>query len=239
MKVVHWNLHHGGVGSDGKLNVGRITSLLVGFAPDVVSLNEVEQLDGYGNTDQVETHRQALEVAQGRPWFSSFVQLNGGGNNKGIGAALLSSFPIAASERYALYGGRPALYASQPFGALYTTHPDPNSGQHRNVQLSQQLCWHKTHEALNGKNLVACGDFNTTPTSIEIAPWPVWYKDAWVESHKLGTATSFKPEGITHGVHRIDYIWYRGLTVVSCDVPDTSVNGVFPSDHHPVIAVFK
>lgn len=239
MRVVHWNTHHGGVGSDGLLNIARITSKLIEFSPDVVSLNELEQNNSYGQMDQLDHHRVALQVAQGRPWYSTWCAMNGGSQNLGIGVGLLSSIPIPAYERYALSGGRPALYASQLFGAFYTTHPDSTSALKRNVQLSQQLCWHKTHEVFNGKNLLACGDFNAVPTSVELAPWFTWYKDAWTEAKKIGAAKSFTVDGATKS-HRIDYIFYRGsMTIMSCEVPDTSINGVFPSDHHPIIAVFK
>jgi endonuclease/exonuclease/phosphatase family metal-dependent hydrolase len=245
VKVVHWNLHHGGVPvnatgggeNTGPCNPEAISKLLVSFTPDVVSLNEWEQNDSYGNMDQLEYHRSALQQAFQVPYFAAFCAMNGGPLNKGIGVGLISRYPVFTSERKALHGGRPALYASQPFGALYTTHPDPASAGARNTQLSQQLCWHKEHE----DKLLVCGDFNAVPSSVEVAPWSVWYKDAWAEAKKLGTATSVTKDGITHGSHRIDYIWYRGLTLVSVDVPNISSDGgkTLLSDHYPVIATFK
>jgi endonuclease/exonuclease/phosphatase family metal-dependent hydrolase len=232
MKVVTWNTHHGGVNSAGKLNVAAISGWLVQFAPDVVSLNELEQNDSYGETDQLETHRLTLENAQHRPWYSAWCALNGSSVNKGIGVGLLSAFPMQAMDHFS-YLGRPALYVSQPWGGLYTTHPDPESAAKRNVFLAQQLCWQAKHEL----PLIACGDYNALPGSVELAPTAATYRDAWVDAKKAGKATSFTLDGATKA-HRIDYVWYRGLTLVSCDVPDTSVAGVFPSDHHPVVTVF-
>lgn len=234
MRVVHWNTHHGGKRTDGVLDVKGLTAWLVKFAPDVVSLNELEQFDGYGNIDQLETHRAALEIAQRTPWYAAFVQMTGGSTNKGIGNGLLSKQPLMSVNRKGLFGGRSVLSCVQPFGVVYTTHSDPNSAQKRNIELTQILLWQTPLP------VIVCGDFNATPTSVEVAPWPTLFKDAWVEAKKLGTATAFTGDGITHGSHRIDYVWYRGLTISSVDVPDTrNAAGVFPSDHHPVIATFK
>lgn len=231
MNVIHWNTHHGGVNSKGKLNVATITFWLVSIGPDIVSLNELEQNDSYGQMDMLEAHRVALEMAQKRRWYSAWCALNGGLQNKGIGVGLLSSFPMGAVDHIS-YAGRPALYVSQPWGALYTTHPDPDSAAKRNIFLSQQLCWHSLHEP----KLIACGDYNAAPGAIELAPTAAVYQDSWVVAKKAGKATSFTLDGATKS-HRIDYIWSKGFTVQSCDVPDTSVGGVFPSDHHPVVAV--
>jgi len=239
LKVVHWNTHHGGKRTDGRLDVQGITNWLVKFAPDVVSLNEVEQNDGYGNSDQLEHHRAALEAAQGVPWYAAFVQMTGGSTSQGIGNALLSKQILTFVERKGLYGGRSAMVAPQPFGALFTTHPDPDSAQKRNAELTQILVW-QCQRLQNATPLIICGDFNATPTSVEVAPWPVLFKDAWTEAKKIGKATSFTTDGITHGSHRIDYVWYRGMTIESCEVPDTrDSGGIYPSDHHPVVAVFK
>jgi exonuclease III len=50
--------------------------------------------------------------------------------------------------------------------------------------------------------------------------------------------------GITHGSHRIDYIFVSkgapNLTLVSSQIYATADgNGVEPSDHEPVLAVFR
>ena len=68
------------------------------------------------------------------------------------------------------------------------------------------------------------------------------YQDAWVAAQKAGTASSFTGTGFTHGNSRFDYVFFSrvsALTLKSVTVPDTRVNGVYPSDHHPVVAVFE
>jgi endonuclease/exonuclease/phosphatase family metal-dependent hydrolase len=245
MRIVHWNLHHGGLGinSDGsneKLEPQRISDWLVKFNPDYVCLNELEQLDGYGNSDQLELHRSNLSKATSLPWYSAFCGESGGSANKGNGNGILSKFPLNTIERKALTGSRSAMYAKALFGiqgsvgSLFTTHLDNVSQGNRVVESALLSCWMSQHP----DPVILCGDLNAQPTTLELAVFNSQYKDAWVEATKLKTATSFKPNGITHGSHRIDFIYYHNLTIQSVDVPDTSVNGVFPSDHHPVIAVF-
>lgn len=236
MKVVQWNLHHGGKRTDGVLDVAGITQHLIDFVPDLVSLNELEQNDGYGNTDQLETHRAALQAAQGVSWYGVFCTMLGGSKNQGIGVGLLAKNPFVGVRQLGLYGGRPLLCAQNVGKMLYTTHPDPISQLKRNVEIATSLV-HQIPPFV-GPTLYM-GDFNAQPGSVEIAPIGQYYRDAWVEAKKLGRATSPFGDGNTHGSHRIDYIWYFGMAIESCEVPNLSVNGVFPSDHHPVIATFK
>ena len=56
-----------------------------------------------------------------------------------------------------------------------------------------------------------------------------------------GTASSFNGTGATEGNSRIDYVFTAGsqVSVTSVKVPDTSVNGIYPSDHDPVVAKFS
>ena len=56
-----------------------------------------------------------------------------------------------------------------------------------------------------------------------------------------GTATSYNGTGATHGASRFDYVFSSKLATLalqSVNVPDTRIDGVYPSDHDPVVAVF-
>ena len=47
--------------------------------------------------------------------------------------------------------------------------------------------------------------------------------------------------GGTHGGSRFDHVFYSkasALALKSVNVPDSRINGVYPSDHDPVIATF-
>ena len=83
------------------------------------------------------------------------------------------------------------------------------------------------------------GDFNTNPGTSDYTLMASAYGDAWVQAKKSGTATSYKSNGATHGGSRFDYVFQKGLTVKSVNVPNTSSSGVYPSDHDPVIAVVQ
>jgi exonuclease III len=67
------------------------------------------------------------------------------------------------------------------------------------------------------------------------------FQDAWAAAKTTGTATSFNGTGDTRGGSRFDYVFLSRVTSLalrSVDVPDTITNGVYPSDHDPVVAVF-
>jgi endonuclease/exonuclease/phosphatase family metal-dependent hydrolase len=88
---------------------------------------------------------------------------------------------------------------------------------------------------------IICGDWNAGPETTEIANMKATYNESWAAAKVLGTATG---NGITHGSHQIDYIFYSKtaahLTLVSSQMYKTAdANGVTPSDHEPILAVFE
>ena len=65
---------------------------------------------------------------------------------------------------------------------------------------------------------------------------------AQVAAQNAGTASAYNGTGNTIGGSRFDYVAYlrvSALVLKSVTVPDTRVNGVYPSDHDPVVAVFE
>ena len=67
------------------------------------------------------------------------------------------------------------------------------------------------------------------------------YNETWQVAKAMKTATG---NGITHGSHQIDYIFYSKtathLTLVSSQIYATAdAAGVTPSDHEPILAVFE
>jgi endonuclease/exonuclease/phosphatase family metal-dependent hydrolase len=86
------------------------------------------------------------------------------------------------------------------------------------------------------------GDFNTWPNTSDYNILASVYNDSWVQAQKIGAATSYKSGGTTHGASRFDYVYYSKnspLVLKSVSVPSTATNGVYASDHDPVIAVFE
>jgi len=85
------------------------------------------------------------------------------------------------------------------------------------------------------------GDFNTWPATSDYAIIGGVYQDAWAAASGAWTATSYNGTGATHGTSRFDYVFFSNipaLALQSVNVPDTRVNGVYASDHDPVVAVF-
>jgi endonuclease/exonuclease/phosphatase family metal-dependent hydrolase len=233
MVIVTWNSHHGGVGSDGKLDVVRFARAMVALKADVYCLNEVEIFHGYGDSDQVAIYREVLSEV-GEAWTSHVVGIDGRVNVKGQQAnVILSKLPIMNPGQKALQGARSVAYARIGGVSVYATHLDNDSSLERNVQATQQLCWHRDQPDPR----IICGDFNCQPSATELAPWHVWYTDAWANGKKIGFARAFNTTGNTRN-SRIDYVFFRGLKLIKVEVPDTRVSGVFPSDHHPVVATF-
>ncbi len=229
MKVCQWNSHHGGKRTDGTLDTAGFGRTLKALACDVYCLNEVEQFDGYGNDDKVAKWAAAL----GPEWHGWFANLSGVIDGHGQGNAILARLADVEAQLLTvktLWGSRVAVSLVVKGVTIVSTHLDDQLQTTRLVQMAQIFGW----SPLTASKLAVCGDWNAVPTALEMAPWRTLLKDAWVESP---IKSSFNGTGDTKS-HRIDAIFYRGLTPLSCSVPDTSLNKVFPSDHHPVIAEF-
>ncbi|MCX8066124.1 MAG: endonuclease/exonuclease/phosphatase family protein [Candidatus Hydrogenedentes bacterium] len=92
---------------------------------------------------------------------------------------------------------------------------------------------------------IITGDFNA-PAEIS-EPWKIFvengYKDAWVNASQrrgpVSTWCGFKGPDYESN-NRIDWILFKGnFDVVECETVLYSENGKYPSDHFPVLAVFK
>jgi endonuclease/exonuclease/phosphatase family metal-dependent hydrolase len=87
--------------------------------------------------------------------------------------------------------------------------------------------------------VVLAGDFNTEPGSEPHALLTTQLGDAW-----LGAAERAGPEATFHaftgkGARRIDWILARGLRAQRIRTLTINRRGLYPSDHHPVIADLK
>ena len=108
---------------------------------------------------------------------------------------------------------------------------------HRGPELADLLPWEKTL----AEQRIVLGDYNAWPETTEIATMKATYTDTWPSAQALGTAVG---TGITHGAHRVDYIFQSKsatyLSLTSMQIFNTAdANGVKPSDHEPVLAVFQ
>jgi endonuclease/exonuclease/phosphatase family metal-dependent hydrolase len=243
LRVLHWNTHHGGVGTDGVWDPTRLVKWIAKFTPDVVSLNEMERKTSWSkNTDEPVTIAALMEQYTGQTWYWKFETLSGGAT--GIGNMVLSRFPIDASGPKLLTGGRSAMNIALTVNGrtinFTSTHLDPDSSSYRMTEIGELTAW---QTGLAEQRIIA-GDFNASYTSKEDATMIKTYYDSWAEAQADGTAIAYA--GNTAGNTRngrIDFIYYSrtatNLALKSSQVYDTrDANGVMPSDHRPLMSVF-
>jgi endonuclease/exonuclease/phosphatase family metal-dependent hydrolase len=243
LRVLHWNTHHGGVGTDGVWDPVRLVKWIAKTNPDVVSLNEMERYTSWSkNTDEPTTIASLMKTYTGRTWYWKFETLSGSAN--GIGNMVLSRFPLDASEPRLLSGGRSALDIAFTFNGrtvnFTSTHLHPDSSSYRLMEIGELTSWER---GLAEQRIIA-GDFNASYTSTENATMTKTYYDSWAEAQADNTDIAYA--GNTAGNTRngrIDFIYFSrtatNLALKSCQVYDTrDANGVMPSDHRPIMSVF-
>jgi endonuclease/exonuclease/phosphatase family metal-dependent hydrolase len=243
LRVLHWNTHHGGVGTDGVWDPVRLVKTIAKYTPDVVSLNEMERKTSWSkNTDEPVTIAALMEQYTGQTWYWKFQTLSGSAT--GIGNMVLSRFPISASGPLLMTGGRSAINLTLAVNGrtinFTSTHLDPDSSSYRLKEIGELTAW----ELGLAEQRIIAGDFNASYTSTEDATMTKTYYDSWAQAQADGTAIAYA--GNTAGNTRngrIDFIYYShtatNLVLKSCQVYDTrDANGVMPSDHRPIMSVF-
>jgi len=240
LRILQYNTHHGGWGSDGVYSPDRIAAQVVKANPDVVAMNEIEQGDSWSKgTDQVKVYESLLEKATGWNWYAVFV--NHAGATTGNGNLILSTFPFVGTASHLLPASRAAVDATITVDGrtvnVISTHLDSVSATNRLAEINELLPWALT----SMEDRIILGDYNAWPDTTEIKTMTATYVDAWAEAVKAGTSIG---DGITHGSHRIDYIFLSKtasfLKVASAQSFKTKdATGVTPSDHEPLLAVFN
>jgi len=242
LRVLQWNTHHGGVGTDGDLNPERLVKKAASFKPDVISLNEVERYTSWGNYDAPASMAAWMTQYTGQHWYYKFSTATGA--STGNGNLVLSRFPFEATAIHLLSHDRSAvetvIHVHGRDVHFTSTHLDADSTGYRLTEIGELMSWQRT---LSEPRIIA-GDFNAWPGSSEHAKMTGSYYDSWSEADGDGTAVAYSGNSAGNTrKSRIDYIYYsHGATVLSLkssqvfDVRDS--NGVQPSDHRPVLTVF-
>jgi endonuclease/exonuclease/phosphatase family metal-dependent hydrolase len=245
LRVLQWNIHHGGFGTDNIYSPDRVATWVATMNPDVVMFNEIEKYTSWGNQDQPEVYKNLLQQKTGRTWYYVFAQEFGEWSSNGKGNIIYSTYPINVSDRYELMrnGDRSIAMASitvngQPI-TLINTHLDPYDPSLRLAQATEVTTW----SAVQPENRILTGDMNAWPNQTSIAQFNTTYHDSWTVAASQGTATAFPGNDGQTKNGRIDYIFYskssRNLSVKSSQVYDTrDANGAMPSDHRPVLTTF-
>ena len=242
LKVLDWNTHHG-VGSDGVYSLDRFVTWIVRSGAQVVSLNEVEKNNGWGDEDQPARYAALLKAATGKTWYYTFAQRDG--ESRGQGNLILSVFPFEATGAKTLSYSRSVARAQIVVNGvrlnIFSTHLDADSATRRTVQMGELKSWVANYSQQH----IIAGDFNAWPGAGEIANMTAWAYDSWAEAKSDGTAVAYdgNAAGNTRN-SRIDYIWYsEGASRLKLkqvrvfDVRNSS--GVMPSDHRPLMATYE
>ncbi len=245
LRVLQWNLHHGGYGTDGRYDPNRVATWMAKMNPDVIMLNEIEKYTGWGNQDQPEVYKKLLQSKTGKTWYYVFAQEWGNWSSNGKGNLIFSSVPFKHVERYELVHNHDRTIAEGVISwggrniTLLVTHLDPYSYSLRLAQATEVTTW----AASEPEARILTGDMNAWPDQSSIAQYNKYYYDSWTVAKSKGTAYAFSGNDGQTKNGRIDYIFYSrkssGLTVKSSQVYDTrDSNGVMPSDHRPVLTTF-
>jgi endonuclease/exonuclease/phosphatase family metal-dependent hydrolase len=246
LRVLQYNTHHGGYGTDGRYDPNRLATWMAVMAPDVIMLNEVEKFTGWGNEDQPARYKALMEAKTGRTWYSLFSQEFGAWTSNGKGHLILSTYPLESTDMFDMSWDRVAAGARITVNgrtiSLMVTHLDPDLQDRRLAQAKQVITW-GTGIA---ENRILTGDMNAWPDQTSIAELNKTYNDSWTVAERAGTAVGFSglsPAGATKK-GRIDYIYVSknaaNLVVVGSRVYDTrDASGVMPSDHRPVLTTFE
>ena len=242
LKVLDWNTHHG-VGTDGVYDLQRFVTWIVRSGAHVVSLNEVEKNNGWGNEDQPARYAALLKAATGKTWYYTFAQRDGGTN--GQGNLILSTFPFEATGATTLSYSRSVARAQIVVNGvrvnIFSTHLDADSSSRRATQMDELKSWAGRYSQQH----IIAGDFNAWPGATEISNMTAAVHDAWAVAKTNGTSVAYdgNSAGNTRN-SRIDYIWYSKsatqLVLKGAQVFDTrDSSGAMPSDHRPVMATFQ
>jgi endonuclease/exonuclease/phosphatase family metal-dependent hydrolase len=245
LRVLEWNTHHGGYGTDGIYSPDRIATWAAAMNPDVVMFNEIERNDSWGNQDQPEVYKSLLEQKTGKAWYYVFAQEFGQWSASGKGNLILSSYPINVSDRYELMRNADRSVAMATISVnsrditLINTHLDPYDQSLRLAQATEVTTW----AAAQPENRIIAGDMNAWPDQTSIAQFTQTYYDSWAVAAESAAATAFAGNNGETKSGRIDYIFYSknsaSLSVKSSQVYDTrDSSGVTPSDHRPVLTTF-
>jgi endonuclease/exonuclease/phosphatase family metal-dependent hydrolase len=245
LRVLQWNIHHGGYGTDGRYDPNRVATWMAKFKPDVILINEIEKFTGWGNQNQPEVYKSLLQSKTGKTWYYIFAQEFGDWSSNGKGNAIFSTVPFKFTDRYELVHNSDRSIAEGIISwggrniTLISTHLDPDSRTLRLTQATEVTTW----ASKEPENRIIAGDMNAWPDQTSIAQYNKYYYDSWTVAKSKGTATAFSGNDGETKNGRIDYIFYSrsntSLAVKSSQVYDTrDSNGVMPSDHRPVLTTF-
>ena len=226
LRVVSYNIHHG-VGMDGKLDLERIADVILQQNPDVVALQEVDNMaTRSGSVDQAAVLAKLLGM---QSVFGKCINLGEGG----YGNAILSKHPIVETRVHRLPGGGEPRVALE---VVAKVDGELLSIVSVHFEWSTEAIRLKQANALEGifsehaQPVIVLGDFNARPESETMQ----LLRKTWSLIPKTGAQLT-SPADVPRS--EIDYILTRNLKVrgTSCFVMEEAV----ASDHRPLAGVIR
>lgn len=231
LRVLQWNSHHGGIGTDGVYNPLRLVRKAVSFNPDIVSFNEVD------NEAQAIGLASLFTLQTGRTWRYAY---------DGRGNAIVTRLRIESESTCLVNAGegRRAVRISTVVNGrtvnVWSAHLDVGSSSTRTSEVRALInCMDDF-----AQSRLAVGDFNMQAGSAE---WDVMtgaHEDAWPRAKALGASLNYPAncDGCTRN-SRIDYVFRStgatALRLRSAQIYDSrDSNGIMPSDHKPMLVVY-
>jgi endonuclease/exonuclease/phosphatase family metal-dependent hydrolase len=253
VKVMTFNIQHGIDGSQ-RYHLQTAIDTIARINPDIVALQEVTRNHPFYNCDdQPKAIADALTKATGRQWTSVYhqqwftpnkecVSSGRGDGPETEGVDFLAAEKMDAPKFIEGWNGGIGLATRTsrlPGVSIASTHLSAQAvnAPHREKQIAKLLPWLQSL----GSPRIFVGDFNAYDDAPEMQPVFSAYRDAWADAVAAGTARG-RLDGLTHGKHRIDYIFYvpgSRLQLLWAETVDTvPLVGKEASDHRPVVAGF-
>jgi endonuclease/exonuclease/phosphatase family metal-dependent hydrolase len=226
LRVLCWNIHHG-EGTDGKLDLQRIATVIRRAQPDLVALQEVDHTTQ--RTGKVDQTAELARLTGLTGIFGKAMNFSGGA----YGQAILSKHPILSNKVHPLPGeGEPriafeAIVSIDQFKLKFVS-------THLEVSPIPRLAQAKVLAGLFPKQempVILCGDFNDSPDSETLGQFK-----AWKPIPKLGSAFTH-PAG--QPTDEIDYVFtLAGESLLSTQTSVSILPEPIASDHRPLLVEF-
>lgn len=230
IRVMTYNIHVG-VGMDKKLDLRRISEVILGDQPDLVALQEVDR--GVRRTHGIDQIVELARLTRMHYAFAPNLDYQGGK----YGVAVLSRYPILAidhrryaSRREAERRGflRVEVMVRGRRLNFVNTHLDYQFADGRLFETEQLL---KALAAIEGPMIVT-GDFNDEPTGTSYKLMLSRFADAWsdVRERAEGTGLTYPAD---KPVKRIDYVFVSQNRDILAK--RAAVRSTLASDHLPLV----
>lgn len=231
LRLMTYNIHHG-EGTDGKLDLERIATIIKSQNCDLVALQEIDRKTS--RSQQVDQLAKLSELTGMKPFFGRAIDYGGGE----YGVGILSKLPVVAHKTWPLPSGnkreqRVALeVVVQPSESerfvFVCTHLDHSSGDNDRAKQTDAL---RRLFGNGPSQAILAGDFNATVKSAEMKT----IVEKWTDVD----ATNLTPTiPVAKPTLKIDYILLQQDSPWKVHAVEV-LNDPIASDHLPLVATLR